>query len=97
MMTALLTVLASLQLRILTSAAAVVRTGGRILYSTCSSELEENDEVVERFLTAHPGFRKAALAYPAAPDLVGPDGYFRTMPFRDGLEAFFAASLVKAG
>ena len=88
-------VLASLQLRILTSAAAVVRTGGRILYSTCSSELEENDEVVERFLTAHPGFRKAALAYPAAPDLVGPDGYFRTMPFRDGLEAFFAASLAR--
>jgi 16S rRNA (cytosine967-C5)-methyltransferase len=89
--------LASLQLRILTSAAAVVRTGGRILYSTCSSELEENDEVVERFLFAHPGFRKAPLAYPAAPGLVGPDGYFRTMPFRDGLEAFFAASLVKAG
>ncbi len=88
--------LASLQLRILTSAAAVVRPGGRILYSTCSSELEENDEVVERFLAAHPRFRGAALQFPIAPELVGQDGYFRTLPFRDGLEAFFAASLLKA-
>jgi 16S rRNA (cytosine967-C5)-methyltransferase len=88
--------LASLQLRILTSAAGVVRPGGRILYSTCSSELEENDEVVERFLAAHPRFRRAALQFPTAPELVGQDGYFRTLPFRDGLEAFFAASLLKA-
>ncbi len=87
--------LSSLQLRILTSAAAVVRPGGRILYSTCSSELEENDEVVDRFLAAHPGFRTAALHYPSAAELVGPDGYFRTLPFRDGLEAFFAASLAR--
>jgi 16S rRNA (cytosine967-C5)-methyltransferase len=89
--------LSSLQLRILTSAAAVVRTGGRILYSTCSSEIEENDEVVERFLARHSGFRRSPLQFPVAPELVESDGYFRTLPFRDGLEAFFAASLVKAG
>jgi 16S rRNA (cytosine967-C5)-methyltransferase len=89
--------LSSLQLRILTSAAAVVRTGGRMVYSTCSSEIEENDEVVERFLAAHPGFRRSPLHFPTAPELVGPDGYFRTLPFRDRLEAFFAAALVKAG
>ena len=87
--------LASLQLRILTSAAAVVRGGGRILYSTCSSEIEENDEVVERFLTAHSGFRLSPLQFPAAPELVGSDGYFRTLPFRDGLEAFFAVALAR--
>jgi 16S rRNA (cytosine967-C5)-methyltransferase len=89
--------LASLQLRILTSAAAVVRTGGRILYSTCSSETEENDEVVQRFLTAHSAFRASPLQFPPAHELAGPDGYFRTLPFRDSLEAFFAAALVKAG
>jgi 16S rRNA (cytosine967-C5)-methyltransferase len=89
--------LASLQLRILASAARVVRAGGRVLYSTCSSEAEENDEVVDRFLEAQPGFRRAPLAFPSAPALVGPDGYLRTLPFRDGLEAFFAASLSKSG
>jgi 16S rRNA (cytosine967-C5)-methyltransferase len=85
--------LAALQLRIVASAASVVRVGGRLLYSTCSSEIEENDEVVDRFLEAQPGFRRTPLAFPPAPALVGPDGYLRTLPFRDGLEAFFAASL----
>ena len=89
------TALAALQLRILTRAAAVVRPGGRILYSTCSSEPEENDEVVERFLAEHPGFGRAALQHPAAPELVGPDGCLRTLPFRDGLDAFFAAALAR--
>jgi 16S rRNA (cytosine967-C5)-methyltransferase len=87
--------LTSLQLRILAAAAVVVRPGGRILYSTCSSEVEENDEVVERFLASHPEFSRSSLVFPGAPELTGPDGYFRTLPFRDGLEAFFAASLVR--
>jgi 16S rRNA (cytosine967-C5)-methyltransferase len=87
--------LASLQARILESAAAVVRPDGRILYSTCSSEPEENDEVVERFLRAAPNFRRTPLAFPAAPELIDSAGCLRTLPFRDGLEAFFAASLAR--
>ena len=85
--------LASLQTRILASAAAVVRSGGRVLYSTCSSEPEENDEVVERFLGDSPRFRRSPLTFAPAPELVDAAGCFRTLPFRDGLEAFFAASL----
>ncbi|MCA1651505.1 MAG: 16S rRNA (cytosine(967)-C(5))-methyltransferase RsmB, partial [Acidobacteria bacterium] len=90
--------LADLQIRILEAAAAVVRTGGRIIYSTCSGEPEENEGVVEEFLTAHPEFMAAPP--PDVPEhirpLVSDAGELRTLPFRDGLEAFFAAMLVKS-
>ena len=85
--------LASLQQRILTAAAAVVRPGGRILYSTCSSEPEENDEVVERFLRQSSAFRLMPLTFSPAPELIDSRGCFRSLPFRHHLEAFFAVSL----
>lgn len=73
--------LADAQLAMLTQASTVVRPGGRLVYSTCSSEPEENEEVVERFLRDRPDFSLT--------------GHFQTFPFRDQLEAFFAAMLVK--
>ena len=88
--------LADLQLRILTSAAAVLRPGGRLVYSTCSSEPEENEAVVFRFLAASPSFAAVATELPPAPELISDAGHLQTLPFRDGLEAFFAATLVKA-
>lgn len=88
--------LAGLQLRIIRQAAAVVRPGGRLVYATCSSEPEENEDVVARFLAETPGFAASLLALPDAPALVNAEGHFRTWPFRDGLEAFFAAAVVKA-
>jgi 16S rRNA (cytosine967-C5)-methyltransferase len=89
--------LADAQVEMLSEAARVVRPGGRLVYSTCSSEPEENELVVERFLRAHPGFLPAPgdLLAPEVRPFVGDDGYFRTLPFRDRLEAFFAAMLVK--
>jgi 16S rRNA (cytosine967-C5)-methyltransferase len=81
----------------LVHAAGAVRRGGLLVYATCSSEPEENEVVVEAFLRDHPEF---ALERPA-PDaevthlegVLDPRGYLRTLPFRDGLDAFFAAAL----
>jgi 16S rRNA (cytosine967-C5)-methyltransferase len=92
-----LTGLADLQIRLLEHTASVLRVGGRIIYSTCSGEPEENEQVIERFLATHREFARASperLPAPARP-LVDDRGYFRTLPFRDGLEAFFAAILVR--
>ena len=89
--------LADAQLEMLGEAATALRPGGRLVYSTCSSEPEENDEVVARFLAAHPDFAPAPAAThpPQVQGFLDARGHFRTLPFRDHLEAFFAAMLVK--
>jgi 16S rRNA (cytosine967-C5)-methyltransferase len=89
--------LATLQLELLGRAAATVRPGGRLVYATCSSEPEENEEVVKAFLARHQDFTPVDLAGETLPlamsRLIDADGMFRTLPFRDRLEAFFAATL----
>jgi len=93
--------LASSQREMLEQCARLVRPGGRLVYATCSSEPEENDEVVDAFLSSHPEFALVAsdafLIDPALAGLLDQRGFLRTLPFRHGLEAFFAARLVKTG
>jgi len=80
-------------------AARVVVPGGCLVYATCSSEPEENDHIVDAFLARHPDFQAGLLEVDgrvrAADDLVDPRGRLRTLPFRDRLDAFFAAVLVR--
>ena len=87
--------LAAVQLRLVNEAATTVRPGGTLVYATCSSEPEENEQVVEQFLERCPGFRAGRVHLPGAAELVDDRGHLRTYPFRHGLEAFFAARLVK--
>lgn len=88
--------LTATQSAMLGRAADVLLPGGRLIYATCSSEPEENEEVVARFLAVHPDFAPAPERIPSTlARFVTADGYFRTLPFRDQLEPFFAAMLVK--
>lgn len=64
--------LAGMQLALLGEAARVLRPGGSIVYVTCSLEREENQDLVEAFLAAHPAFRRRS---------------FHTLPFPPGLSA----------
>ncbi|HET7698936.1 MAG TPA: 16S rRNA (cytosine(967)-C(5))-methyltransferase RsmB [Vicinamibacterales bacterium] len=94
-----LAVFAERQREMLDSLAAVVRPGGRIVYSTCSSEPDENAAVVGGFLSAHPGFRREVpprfAASPVLAALLDGEGALETLPFRDGLEAFYAVRMVR--
>ena len=56
--------LPGLQRKILENQARYVRSGGVLLYSTCTVLKQENEEVVEGFLEAHPEFRAEPLALP---------------------------------
>jgi 16S rRNA (cytosine967-C5)-methyltransferase len=49
--------LSKLQERILATASNYLKVGGRIVYSTCSNEPEENEEVVYKFLDKNPNFK----------------------------------------
>ena len=85
--------LAAMQLTLLEGAASAVTDGGRLVYATCSSEPEENQLVVNRFLETHPHFDLEPPSQSRLSALFDGDGFFQTLPHRDGLEAFFAATL----
>jgi len=90
---------AAAELTMLRQAAEGVRPGGRLIYATCSSEPEENEHVVDRFLEITPGFTSlpATAAAPALPsETVDTRGHLRTEPHRHGLEAFFGAVFTRS-
>lgn len=82
--------LSSKQISILSNAAAMVRPGGRLVYSTCALEPEEDDLVIERFAKEHDEFAQVQLA--AATDLQTENGAIRTWPHRHGTDGFFVAA-----
>ncbi len=91
--------LAGAQDRMIHNAAQAVRPGGVLVYSTCSSEPEENDAVVARFLSAETGFALIDLRaerprhFAALEPVLDADGFLRTLPEQHGLEAFFGVTL----
>jgi 16S rRNA (cytosine967-C5)-methyltransferase len=90
---------AAYQRTLLARAARAVAPGGRVVYATCSSEPEENEAVVDVFLAEHADFQLED-ARDIDGDRLGQvtdaRGMLRTLPFAHGLEAFFAAALVRA-
>lgn len=87
--------LAARQTRLLDAAAPLVRHGGLLIYATCSLEPEENEQVVERFLTGHSEFRRAATGGTPA-ELLTPAGDFQSLPQRHGIDGAYAARMIRA-
>ena len=70
---------AAAQKQFLRNAAIVLGPTGRLVYSTCSVEREENEEVVDNFISTHPDFTLEKT--------------IRTWPHREGSDGFFMAVL----
>jgi 16S rRNA (cytosine967-C5)-methyltransferase len=74
--------------------AALCAPGGRVIYATCTVVREENDDVVDGFLAAHPEFERVP-----AKEILGGERAFelgdgtalRLYPHRQGTDGFFAA------
>lgn len=82
--------LAMRQKRILCNTSELVRRGGRLVYSTCSVEPEENEQVVQAFLRERPDFKQVTVEAPER--LLVRHGAARTWPQRDGADGFFMAA-----
>jgi 16S rRNA (cytosine967-C5)-methyltransferase len=82
---------------ILAANADFVKPGGRLAYATCSIFRQENEDVVEAFLTAHPDFSIVSLAETAtALGLPGAGEMLTLYPHRTRTDGFFLALMERA-
>ncbi|MGH9702791.1 MAG: transcription antitermination factor NusB, partial [Candidatus Acidiferrales bacterium] len=95
------------QVAMLGNALGQLADGGRLLYSTCSLEIEENERVIENLLRGAPGVRVAPASESAAriagylaegvsaEQLFDSNGMFHTFPPELNTDGFFACVLEK--
>ena len=84
------------QLRLLEKLSNLVKPAGHLVYAVCSTEVEETDDVLKRFINRHPEFtifhssrRPATLV----PSRILENGMLKTYPHRHQMDGFFAVSL----
>jgi 16S rRNA (cytosine967-C5)-methyltransferase len=86
------------QRELLESAVLHLKSGGRLIYATCSTEPEENEEVAESFMAAHPELQveDPSESLPIhARKYIDSKGYFTTLFNSDKMDQFFAVRWVK--
>ena len=92
------------QMAILQSAARLLKSGGRLVYATCSLLVQENEAIAQTFTQANPEFEVLGagaelerLKVPNAASLCSGDQaeFLRLWPHRHGTDGFFAAAWVK--
>ncbi|NUK29067.1 16S rRNA (cytosine(967)-C(5))-methyltransferase RsmB [Parageobacillus sp. VR-IP] len=90
--------LIELQQEILRAVAPLLKRGGTLVYSTCTIDREENEEVIAQFLKHHPEFVPDETMQERLPEKVQPyvrNGQLHLLPHYFGSDGFFIASLRK--
>jgi 16S rRNA (cytosine967-C5)-methyltransferase len=89
----------ALQAKILENCAQLLKPGGALVYATCTTEPEENEEVIDRFRDSVKGKFTIDDPRPLLPgpavELVDDKGFFRTFPGHPDLDGFFAVRMVR--
>ena len=85
------------QTRILNAAVQMLRPGGRLVYSTCTLNLEENDQVVATLLEQHPELEAVPFQLPIGGSVMdAPQGTLHLYPHQFKGEGHFVAMVRKA-
>lgn len=88
-----------IQYAILCSAASLLKPEGKLVYSTCTVQREENQDVIQRFLQEHPDWELDSTLAKDLPVLIGEkyatlkDGYVQILPHHFHSDGFFIARL----
>ena len=92
---------AATQTAILDSAARLLKSGGRLVYATCSVLPQENEEIANLFSAAHPDFvvlpvfEELSRLKVANAQTLCAGNFLRLWPHRHGTDGFFAAVWVR--
>lgn len=81
------------QRTILKNASKLVKHGGRMIYSTCSLEMEENEQICREFLAENETFYQLRPA--VHENYLTAEDFARTFPQRDNIDGFFIAVFAK--
>ncbi len=88
--------LSSLQRELLQRASTLVKTGGSLIYSTCTTEPEENEQVIEDFIKGNPRFTLISEFPDRIPrSIITAEGFIRTWPHVQQMDGSFAAKLAR--
>ncbi|MFQ5770851.1 MAG: 16S rRNA (cytosine(967)-C(5))-methyltransferase RsmB, partial [bacterium] len=85
----------SLQKSLLKNASKLLKSGGILVYSTCTLEPEENEEVVEEFLIKHKNYKLIPDSSLINNIFSTSKGYWTSFPHKHNIDGVFAAKLMK--
>ncbi len=83
----------SKQLKIVLNASKTLKKGGRLIYSTCSIERDENEDVIRCLLAEQPDL--GVIRPDVNERFITDEGFARTFPDRDDMDGFFIAQITR--
>ena len=85
----------NIQYDLLKKGASLLKVGGNVVYSTCTTEPEENFDIVQKFLSENLNFNLVDAHETFDKELVGSNGCVQTFPHVHNLDGSFGAKLVR--